>query len=777
MIQMSMGARNQLALLLKSSLGLAMVLSLWTWVFAPLVGIPSRPDKLNLLTSTILLDRYGEKIQMPLNSRGERGLSTPLDDLPVDLQMAFIIAEDRNFYRHRGIDSKAIARAIWQAIGQRAWVSGASTITMQLARIYWPHLKKKSLKLAQMSQALRMENVMTKNDILQGYLNLVPFAKQVVGVPQACQYFFAKNCWQLSLAQKASLAIIPRNPSFYLKNKSALKKQRNLLTRKIARRLSIDNVSLYQALKEPIEFVLTPTNPTAYHFAKRVLSHQQVKRQESNITTLDLALQEGLQKILKKNVSEFPSRGDAGAILVVDNKQAKVLSYVGSPDFFAKNHGMLDTVQTFRSPGSALKPFIYALALERGENLATLLPDIPLNFKVSQGVFSPTNYGGNFSGFQQYRYALANSKNIPALYLTSQLGEASLLRTLKNFGFTGLNQDSSHYGVGLSLGNAETSLWDMVQAYSTLARGGIFQKLKVLQHEVAPPPNRVLSESSSYLISSALSDPHARAEEFGRGSAIEFDFQVAVKTGTSSDYRDHWTIGYTPEFTIGVWKGNASGHSMEQQIPAVSNTGKIFRDAMLMLYRRRRKQKFVRPKGIVEKHICSLSGQLAGPHCQSSRNEYFSHLSEPKGLCPFHKKITIEKCNGIKQSLSYLDLPRKYHGWAEVSGLPILTKVLKEKCNLTTTDLDISKTKTRLLQPTSGTTYAIDPTIPMDHQKLRLEWLPSSQPLILLLNGKTLAKFSADERSFDWPLQRGDYEFRLVDGAGKLVDSSKINVL
>ncbi|UCD11387.1 MAG: hypothetical protein JSU88_12180 [Nitrospinaceae bacterium] len=255
------------------------------------------------------------------------------------------------------------------------------------------------------------------------------------------------------------------------------------------------------------------------------------------------------------------------------------------------------------------------------------LPDLPVTVQAGRGVFFPSNYGGSFSGPRQIRYALANSKNLPALFLASQLGETRVLDHLQNMGFDSLRRPAGHYGAGIVLGNGEVTLWNLGQAYSTLARLGLHKKLTYLARGVesdSREERRVLDERTAYMIADALSDAEARAEEFGRGGPLEFAGQVAVRTGTSSDYRDHWTLGFTRDHTVGVWRGNADGR------PLVARGSTWIFHRVMELAGGQAPRWLPRPPGLVTRRVCSLSGDPVGPHCPGGGMKYSAKRTRRK---------------------------------------------------------------------------------------------------------------------------------------------------
>jgi penicillin-binding protein 1C len=341
-----------------------------------------------------ILDRNGMEVRHSVDVNGERRHIIPLDAIPGQMMDAFVIAEDKRFYSHHGVDWGALARGASQSLTQFRKVSGGSTITMQLARTIWPELRGALHKPAQIIQAMRLEMNHPKGEILALYLNTVSFGNNISGVGAACRYFFDKSCDQLSSAQIAALAVLPRNPSLFINKPAALVERRNALLSKMLS--NADPLALKQAKAEPVRFTKTPTGFFAPHLTERILEENNGRAEIR--TTLDLELQKSIQELLSAETIKRRGTGDSGAVLVLDNDSGGVLAYVGSPDFFDPAHGMVDGVRVLRSPGSALKPFVYELAMENNWNLFSIVPDLPMVFSTKRAVYEPNNYGGNFSG-------------------------------------------------------------------------------------------------------------------------------------------------------------------------------------------------------------------------------------------------------------------------------------------------------------------------------------------------------------------------------------------
>ncbi len=766
------------------------ILLAFCFTVGPTLRLPVKLSKAPQLFSPIILDRFGLPIQTPLNSREERSQKTTLSNIPENLLIAFILAEDKRFFSHHGVDIKALARALINSIEKGKIVSGASTLNMQLSRIYWPQLGKPQYKLAQIFQSIKMDVFNSKSVILEHYLNTVPFSKQTIGIEQACLKFYNRTCSLLSLSESASLAIIPRNPNYYFNHPEALIVAKNKLIQKMSKQLNLKDEVRDQALTEVNFFENHRPNSYAHHFVEYVRKNLKNINQHNQIkTTLDLKLQLKMENLLKEHIKQNPGLGDTGAILIVNSRSGDVLSYVGGPEYFNKDNGMFDNIHALRSPGSTLKPFLYILALEKGWTLSSVLPDLPISFPIPSGTFRPRNYNLSFSGPQQIRYALANSKNLPALYLTSLIGTKTTLDFFKDLGFQGMTKDSEHYGIGVSLGNAEVSLWELAQAYTTLANQGRSTPLSVFLNptdslnQFAQNTNSAqkFSQDAAYLITHTLSDPIARSQEFGRDGPLEHNISLAVKTGTSSQYRDHWVVGYTPGYTIGVWKGNTNGSPMKAKRPSSAGAGKLFKSIVLNLVQSNDKtdlklSAFERPKNVITKMVCSLSGDLSTSACNQTRHEHFMMNQVPTQSCDFHKQHRNIKCNGKKINFTSTELPEVYKSWAKTAGIFNFENYMNENCqkeglatkiqNTNTTSSSTTAHQFKIVEPLDGSIYAFDPNVPKSHQKIRVMVSGNGDYKSLRLMSGSLSlessfEFINDQTFINWPISKGHQNFRL----------------
>ena len=559
-----------------------------------------------------------------------------LEDVSPWVILAVLAAEDRRFYSHHGVDLHAVARAAAQNLGAGRVVSGASTLTQQLARSIKPAPRTFLGKLGEVLSALKLEANYRKDEILEAYLNAVPFGNNCEGIQAAALSYFGVPASQLSLSQAAGLAGIPRGPALYdpVRRPAAFAARRAAVLRRMLELGYIDGESYRLASAErsvPSKPRLPFSAPQFADFmARRAPVSGGIVR-----SSLDPAAQEAAAAALSGHLSLLrgPNNATNGAALVLDNATGEVRAWVGSRDFFDKAaDGEVDGVLALRQPGSALKPFLYALAISRGYSAGALLDDEPL---YASGGYTPANYDKNFHGKVRLRQALACSYNIPAVRVAEALGPEALLGTLRSFGFAGLDRPASFYGAGLALGNGEVTLLELAAAYAALARGGIWT-MPVFEAGKKPgQARRAVKAGEAFIINSILSDNQARAAAFGQDSPLNLPFELAAKTGTSKDYRDNWAVGYTPEWTVAVWVGNFNGEPM-RKVSGISGAAPVMREIALAQHRLYGSTEFRRPPGVQSADICAESGLAAGARCRSIMREYFLSSTPQPPVCRTH---------------------------------------------------------------------------------------------------------------------------------------------
>ncbi len=567
--------------------------------------------------SVTYTDRNGIVLGTVLGADSSRAVSVPLEAISPAVRDAIVAAEDARFWHHGAIDVPALLRVTRDFAIYGEPHSGGSTIAMQLARLLHPTPATIRGKIAQIAVAQRIAIVSSKTAILEAYLNRVPMGGNVYGVEAAARTYFGEPAADLDLAQASLLAAIPNDPARLEPgfDWGALRSRQHFILQRMVALHEITRARADLAFSESLHVQRHDSGIADAAHALFFLSGSRTSTGRVR-TTIDQSLQRFVQAQTQNVVAALQSYHVAdGAALVVDNHTGNVLAYVGSPDYFSEETlGRNDGVQALRQPGSSLKPFTYELALERGTiRSTTILADVPSAYAIPGGkLYQPDDYSGSFSGPVRVRYALANSLNAPAVQVLSALGVGTLLERLHALGFMHLDRPASYYGLGLTLGSGEVSLWELVEAYATIARGGEFVPLTLVTG--ATPASRQIGESRYWqLIADMLADPHARAKSFGIGSVLQMPFAAAVKTGTSSDFRDTWTVGFTREYTVGTWVGNFDGSAM-RGISGVTGAGPLWNRIMLHLYERNAEPPpFPAPRGFVRTAICATTGHAPQP--------------------------------------------------------------------------------------------------------------------------------------------------------------------
>lgn len=605
------------------------------------------------LGSTTLTDRYGEPLRMRLPGEDVLQQPVPLGAVSPWMVLATLAAEDKRFFHHGGVDLRSIARALWQNTRDGRVVSGGSTLTQQLARLLEPRPKTFRGKVRESLRALRLERRMSKQEILESYLNEVYYGNRCKGVEAAAQSYFGVPAQDLSLAQASLLAGIPKSPTGYnpvVRFEKARERQKTVLNR-MRDWGWLTSEGYQEALAEELR-VLAPQRPwIAPHFTEYVrtlipTSPTSPTPPTSVRTTLDAGLQRDLEPLVQSHVARLAKHQVTNAALVViDNATGEVLAWVGSADFSNEaNQGQVDGVVAPRQPGSALKPFLYAFAFSRDMTPATILQDEQINLNG----YMPRNYDETFHGPVRAREALACSFNVPAVLIGDRVGIPAFLQILRRFGLKSLSQPAGHYGLGLTLGNGEVTLLELTNAYAALARGGLWMPARLLSGSQGqqiygdPIARRVMDRESVYLVTDVLSDNMARARAFGLNSPFHLPFAFAAKTGTTKDYRDNWSIGYTPDWTIGVWAGNFDGKPM-RKVSGISGAGPLLRDAAIVMEKRFGARSFTMPRGVQEVEVCPESGVLPSVSCPTLMREVFIKGKVPSAICSIHSASSLSR--------------------------------------------------------------------------------------------------------------------------------------
>jgi penicillin-binding protein 1C len=613
-------------------------------------------------------DRNGLLLGKLLSHSQDQHTWVKLSSVSPLFTQAILAAEDQDFYHHGPLDLAAIARAIFQAIQTQKIESGASTITMQLARMLGDRPRHLGSKLAEIWVAWRLAAGMNRTEILTAYVNRLPMGGNIYGIEAASQTYFGISAQSLSLSQATLLAAIPNNPSRFnpYHHFPALKqRQRYILDRLVA----TGQISASQgdrAYQEPLTLQPRSANIVAAPHFLFWLASQLPKDHPYQIrTTIDLPLQQFVETQLREVISRLKIHNvHQGAVLVLDNHSGQVLAYAGSKDYVdAEALGGNDGVQSLRQPGSTLKPFLYELALEkRIIHPNTILADVPTHYAIPGAkLYSPSDYSSQFAGPVRVRLALANSLNIPAVKVLEKVGVPQFLTRLQKLGFKHLNQPPEYYGLGLTLGSGEVNLWELANAYRAIAlQGQVSPLVTTLPSQSKTNQPLILGQISSWgLITDMLSDRYARAKSFGVESILNLPFATAVKTGTSSNFRDTWTVGFSRDYTVGVWVGNFDGEPM-RQVSGVMGAAPLWNRIFLKLHELKPPQAFDPPAQLISKPICALSGLKPTPACPLIVSEYFW----PVDLADYETNRdrfyrTVNSAHGKYK----LNLPSEYDQW------------------------------------------------------------------------------------------------------------------
>ncbi len=658
--------------------------------------------------STLYLARDGTPLRHLLSENGTRA-APPVTyaEMPPALVHALLAAEDKRFFSHGGIDLLAVLRAGRDNASSGRIVSGASTIHQQLIKNTTPQAGRRTLwvKIVEALQARRLAMAWTREEVLAAYANRVSFGNLMTGAATAASGYFHKPLSDLTPAECALLAALPQSPARlnpFRNLEGVLPRQQRILN-KMHELHWLSDEEHGVALSQKIvlqRFSGGFEAPHAIEMLRGEAGGATVR------TTLNATLQQQVETIMAQRLESLKDRHVThGAVVVIENATGAVLALAGSRDFFAKDGGQLNGAWTPHSPGSAMKPFTYLLAFERGATAASIVADLPVEFATSSGTYRPENFSLRSYGPMTYRYALGNSLNISAVRVLDSIGGAeTLLPKLREMGMSTLEENAAHYGLGLTIGNASVRLVELANAYACLARLGRYKKWTLRQNEGAAEERRLLGENESWLIADILSDNQAREMSFGNWSVLRLPLKCAVKTGTSSTFRDNWTMGYTPEFTVGVWVGNFDNTPM-QDVSGVTGAGPIFKDVMLHLHEKHAAIWYATPKGIVRARIDPRTGKRLTPKtppARVSREEFF-----------IAAKLPAAAQAGDYDAKGRAILTREYAAWIGSSGNWLGDLV-------TTAETDV-RPELRITNPIPGTVIILDPDIRNNGDRLLLQ--------------------------------------------------------
>ena len=680
-------------------------------------------------TSLRVVDAEGGLLRQEATSAGLREHGVPLADISPHLIHATLASEDNGFDDHAGVDWLAMGRAAWLNLRGGDAAFGGSTITMQLVRLTARPGRDLGGKLHQMLLAARLERALTKRDILEQYFNRVYYGNGAWGAEQAAQTYFGKRASALSIGEAALLAVIPRGPTAYdpADHPARVERRRRHILGLMEAHGYVGGFERALAERAPLPLRLAPRRFRAPHFVELVKERLPAGlRTGAEVkTTLDGELQRTLEVALDVHLARLGARNVRQAALVVlRNRDGAILALVGSRDYADRGEsGAWSGVTARLRPGSTLKPFVYAAALERGDTPATIAEDVVLPEDAQQ--FYTRDVRSH--GFARYREALAGSYNLSAVHTLQRVGIPTVLAKLRSAGLATLDRPDADYDWGLAIGHAEVRLLDLTAAFSTFGRGGVpiapraVERAQGVEGMVWTEPvvarERVFAETIAYLLFDILRDPDARKPMFGDRVPLNLPFPVALKTGTTKAYTDLWALGTTHEYTVGVWAGNFDG-SPTHQVMSTEGATPLLRAAYTAIAARYGEPTApARPAAIVSATICPVSGKRPGPHCAHTKHELFIAGHVPTETCDWHQRVC---------GVATVVYPPSVRGWAKVYGRPAPPTCAAE---------DLAA-PVQITYPVDGARFALDPHRPPAQQRPPLSALPAATDLTWTIDGQ-----------------------------------------
>ncbi len=724
-------------------------------------------------SDTLVLSREGEVLQrVRTDATVRRGQWVALADVSPALRTALVLSEDRRFYEHSGVDWAAVSAAAWGNLWNQR-TRGASTITMQLAGLLdgdWrqgPGGRSAVQKLGQAVTAQVLDRRWRKDQILEAYLNLVPFRGEIVGIDALSRTLFGKAPHGLDLREAAVAAALVRAPNARpalvaqracgvlqaMQPREGSGKGRDKGGDKGGAAAECDALDLF-ATAALQRRAFDASEGIAPHFARQALRGQgggdtaAGPPPERVATTLSAPLQRVALQSLTQHLRELRGRNvEDGAIVVLDNASGEVLAWVGSSGALSRA-GEVDGVLALRQPGSTLKPFLYGEAFaERRLTAASLVHDSPANIPTAGGLYIPQNYDRRFKGWVSARTALAASLNVPAVRTLVMVTPDAFFAQLRALGLP-LRESGGYYGYSLALGSAEVPLLQLANAYRALAQGGRWSPVRWLPRAAAEPPApapvQALDARAAFIVGDILSDANARTRTFGTDSVLGTRFWTAVKTGTSKDMRDNWAIGWSQRYTVGVWVGNASGAPMHE-VSGTSGAAPIWAEVMGWLHRATPSRAPKPPAGLLQAAVRygpqeGAAGLERAP-LESARQEWF--------------------------------LAGTQQGYFAIDSLPVGAPAVGAAGRSGLPPTDAQGPRPRILAPAPGTIVALDPDIPPDRQRLRFSAGDAAgTALRWRIDGKVLGR-GAQWGWLPWP---GRHQVELLDARGTVLDQLQIEV-
>jgi penicillin-binding protein 1C len=730
---------------------------------------PFPEARLHRPPATVVFDRDGEPIRMILPVDHKMRIPVSLDELPPELIRALVVSEDRWFWRHPGVNPIAIGRAAISNVRAGRVVSGASTIPMQLARMSQPKSRTVGGKAVEAFRALQLVRHHTRRDLLEAYVNMAPYGANIEGIGAAAYLYFGKPPSQLSLGEIAFLTTLPRSPNRYdpLRDHVTATRARDRVLRQLRDRGAFSSAQIEQAMRQPLPIERRRPPFIAPHFCDYAV--QQARDRARVYTTLDRRVQRLAEQQVASRIASLRAFGvGQTAVVVIDNRTREVVAMVGSASFFeAARQGQVNGAAARRSPGSTLKPFLYAKAFDDG----LLIPDsYLLDIPTDYAGYVPENYDGTYRGRVSVRDALVQSLNAPAVRVLQSERVEEFVKLLRRGGLTSLDRDPSRYGLPLILGAGEVRLVDLTNFYATLAEGGLHRPATVLRRAHAEP-TRLFSREATALVTDVLAE--VKRPDMPRAWQMAREMPaVAWKTGTSYGHRDAWSVGFSERYSIGVWAGNFDGHGQKGM------SGSEFAAPLLFdLFRAIEGDAHLRRPdglGIATIEVCAISHQLPTEFCRErTRVEYIPDRTHLRA-CELHRAMLVDAKSGERlagdcvsqtahRTVIVTVQPPELVAWWRAQEQPFeALPPLAKRCSDVATDAP-----PKIVSPDGATPYRLRRDAPLEFQEILLSAQTSdAAQLFWFDDGVLVAAGVPSQRMFLRP-KRGTHQLVVVDDGGR----------
>ncbi|WP_337261320.1 MULTISPECIES: penicillin-binding protein 1C [unclassified Serratia (in: enterobacteria)] len=749
---------------------------------------PHPPLSQGVPLSSVYYDRQGVLMRITLANDDRYRLWTPLEQISPLAVRGILLHEDRWFYYNPGFNPVSLVRGFWRSYVAGGKMQGGSTITMQLARMHW-HLNTRtpSGKLMQIVRAVQLELSYSKLDILEAYLNYAPYGRNIESIGAASLIYFAKAPQDLTLPEALTLSVLPQSPSYRVDPKtgvlgSALTQARNRLFQRWQGIYATD--SSQQALFQ-LPFALRQPEQMPYiapHFIEQLRQQNQQLVQRN--TRIDTTLDTGLQRLIEKQVSAFIARNQSrgihnASVLLVDSRDMGVRALVGSGDYYNPEiQGQVNGTNAKRSPGSTLKPFIYALGIEQGVlHPMTILKDVPSSF----GAYAPENFDRRFLGPVTATDALNFSRNIPAVYVASQLRQPTFYQFLRLSGVANMASEN-HYGLSLVLGGGEVTSQELAKLYALLANRGVLRPLRMQKSDVSPQPVRLLSEEASFITLDMLRQHRRPGDTLAQRSS---SLPVYWKTGTSWGFRDAWSVGVFGPYVLVVWEGNFDGKGNNVFVGADAAAPLFFNiiDSVTASYPALQEPKYPLPKQLKRVDICLASGNLPTPWCQQKGKTWFIPGKSPIKVDTVYRPVVLDNQSGEVACPPYDETQTHtevFEFWpsdlANVFAQAGLPKRAPPVNRCKDNGVAVSGNPPRITSPLKNTTYTLRQS-QQGRDKIAFNAVTDadSKTVYWFVDDIYLGS-SASKTAIDWrPINNGQYRIRAVDERGR-ADSRMITI-